>query len=141
MIVLHQTWNVERDDYAHAGDASMAIKRFLGQIGIEAPLLRRIGICCYEAEINMIIHAYGGIITLDVDDAGHLQLVFRDPGPGIADIEKAMTPGWSTASEKAREMGFGAGMGLVNIRDQADSFDLQSSMKGTTLTIGFQVKG
>ena len=141
MIVLHQTWSVERDDYAHAGDTSMAIKSVLSQVGIPAPLLRRIGICCYEAEINMIIHAYGGVITLDVDDQGHLQLVFRDPDPGIADISLAMTPGWSTASEKAREMGFGAGMGLVNIKDQADTFDLQSSPAGTILTIGFQVNG
>ncbi len=141
MIVLHKTWNVEKDDYAHAGDASMAIKRYLSQIGIPAPLLRRIGICCYEAEINMIIHAYGGVITLDVEDDGSLRFVFRDPGPGIPDIALAMTPGWSTASEKAREMGFGAGMGLVNIKDQSDSFDLRSSPAGTILTIGFKVNG
>ena len=86
----------------------------------------------------MLIHAFGGDITMDIMDDGTVTLVFKDPGPGIPDLEKALTPGWSTASEKARAMGFGAGMGLPNIQRVSDAFDIQSSEAGTTLTISFR---
>jgi serine/threonine-protein kinase RsbT len=138
MSLLHKEYSVEKDDYANAGMASIDIKQTLAQIGIGPDILRRIAICCYEAEINMIIHAWGGVITMDVEEDGEIRFLFKDPGPGIPDIEKAMTPGWSTASEQAREMGFGAGMGLVNIKAEADTFDLQSSPQGTELRISFQ---
>lgn len=130
---------VERDDYANAGKVSSQIKQILSQIGIPVDILRRVAVACYEAEINMIIHAWGGNITLTLEDDGKLQLCFRDPGPGIPDVEKALTPGWSTASEKARQLGFGAGMGLFNIKRVSDHFDLQTSTDGTVLTIGFEV--
>ena len=87
----------------------------------------------------MLIHAYGGDITLEVSDDGMIRMTFSDPGPGIPDIEKAMTPGWSTASEKAREMGFGAGMGLPNIKRVSDEFEITSSPEGTTIKLGFRV--
>ena len=137
--ILHKEYTVVRDDYARAGKVSSDIKKTLSTIGISTAVLRRIAVASYEAEINMIIHAWGGDITMDVFDNGTIRLVFKDPGPGITDLEKAMTPGFSTASDDARNMGFGAGMGLPNIKRVSDTFDVQTSEKGTTLTLGFTV--
>ena len=137
MITYH--FNVERENFVDAGVVSSKVKRILKQIGMPTAVLRNIAVACYEAEINMIIHSYGGEIVLDIDDEGNVTLVFADVGPGIPDVEKALTPGWSTASEQARQMGFGAGMGLVNIKRVSDSFDLQTSSAGTTITITFRV--
>ncbi len=137
--ILHKEYKVARDDYARAGKVSSDIKQTLATVGIDTAVLRRIAVATYESEINMIIHAWGGDITMDVFDNGTIQLVFADPGPGIPDLEKAMTPGWSTASEKARDMGFGAGMGLPNIKRVSDEFDVVTSENGTTLTLGFKV--
>ncbi len=137
---LHEEYQVRKDDYAHAGQVSSQIKRTLSQIGVNPGVLRRIAVACYESEINMIIHAYGGVVTLDLYEDGLIQLVFRDTGPGIPDIEKAMTPGYSTASEQAREMGFGAGMGLPNIKRVSDEFSITSSEAGTTVDLKFREK-
>ena len=136
--VLHREYQVVQDDYANAGEASSRIKQTLSQIGYPPKVLRRIAVASYEAEINMIIHAYGGTITMDVMDDGSVALCFADPGPGIPDLEKAMTPGWSTAGEKARELGFGAGMGLPNIKRVSDQFDIRTSPAGTILKLGFR---
>ena len=137
--MITYSFNVERENFVDAGVVSSKVKRILKQIGIPAAVLRNIAVACYEAEINMIIHSYGGEITLDIDDEGNVTLVFADVGPGIPDVEKALTPGWSTASAQARQMGFGAGMGLVNIKRVSDAFDLQTSPSGTTVTITFRV--
>lgn len=137
-VVFHQDYVVERDDYASAGRVSSDIKRTLKKIGFSPKVMRRIAVASYESEINMLIHAWGGDITMDIFDDGTVTLVFKDPGPGIEDIEKALTPGWSTASEKARAMGFGAGMGLPNILRVSDEFDIQSGKDGTTLTLSFR---
>ena len=136
--VLHKEYVVERDDYASAGMVSSNIKQSLNAIGISPKVLRNIAVASYESEINMLIHAYGGNVTMDVEDDGTITLVFADPGPGIPDLEKAMTPGFSTASEQARAMGFGAGMGIPNIMRVADQFDIKSDENGTTLTLTFR---
>ncbi len=135
--MMKYSYEIIKDDFACAGRVSSQIKKILKQLDFEPEVLRRMSIACYEAEINMIIHSYGGVITLKVDDK--VRLVFADKGPGIKDIALAMQPGYSTADEKARELGFGAGMGLPNIKKVSDEFDIESSEKGTILTLGFNV--
>ena len=114
------------------------IRGLFFSIGIAGSLI--LGGCGKEEKEPVtitMIHAWGGNINLDVFDNGTVQLIFKDPGPGIPDLEKAMTPGWSTANQKAREMGFGAGMGLPNMKNVSDTFDIQSSSAGTTITMTF----
>lgn len=135
--MIEHRYAITKEDYANAGVVSSQIKTLLKQLDVATDILRRIAIATYEAEINMIIHSEGGEITLTIDDQGHCQLRFIDQGPGIMDIDKAMTAGYSTAKERAREFGFGAGMGLPNIKKNSDTFNIISSPAGTTLTIGF----
>ncbi|MEF9962356.1 MAG: ATP-binding protein [Erysipelotrichaceae bacterium] len=136
---MQYSYSIERDNYGEAGKASSNIKQTLKLLDIDGSILRRIAVASYEAEINMIIHSYGGNITMDILEEGIVNLAFIDCGPGIPDVEKAMQPGYSTASEKAREFGFGAGMGLVNIKRVSDSFQLDTSPCGTTLRIAFNL--
>lgn len=138
--MLTKKYLVKEKDYVNAGKVSSSIKKELKTIGVDESVIRKIAIASYEAEINMIIHANGGEIIFSIDDIkGLIELIFADTGPGIPNIELAMTPGWSTASDDARQMGFGAGMGLVNIKRYSDSFDLKTSPEGTTITLGFKV--
>ena len=137
--MFNQTFIVEREDFANAGKVSTKIKSVLKQLGVPSDVLRRIAVACYEAEINLIIHSYGGEIILEITEDGMVYLSFNDKGPGINDIEKALTPGFSTASTQAREFGFGAGMGLPNIKRVSDTFDIQTSPAGTNLKIGFNI--
>lgn len=132
-------YRVIKEDFQSAGIVSSNIKRLLKDLGIGGETLRKLAVASYEAEINMIIHSNGGVITLLLDE-DNITLIFKDEGPGIENIELALKPGYSTASEKARELGFGAGMGLANIKRVSDEFDIVSS-KGekTTLTIKFRV--
>jgi anti-sigma regulatory factor (Ser/Thr protein kinase) len=137
--MICKEYNVAREDFQNAGKVSSEIKKLLNSLMIPSPILRRIAVACYEAEINMIIHSYGGVIKLLMDDED-ITLIFEDIGPGIEDIEKALEKGYSTASVKARELGFGAGMGLYNIKRMADEFDLNSRANDKTiLTIKFKV--
>ena len=129
---------VSKDDYNSAGKVSTQIKQTLKQIGFDPQLIRRMAVACYEAEINMIIHSFGGEIGLMIDDET-VTMVFNDHGPGILDLDKALMPGYSTASEKAREFGFGAGMGLPNIKRVSDHFNISTSSDGTRLKIGFDL--
>ncbi|MDR1795318.1 MAG: ATP-binding protein [Erysipelotrichaceae bacterium] len=135
---MRETYQVQKEDFANAGKVSSHIKTTLKQLGVEPALLRRIAIAVYEAEINMVIHSDGGAITMEIDE-GSIRFTFADQGPGIADIEAAMQPGYSTANEAAREFGFGAGMGLPNIQRNSDSFDIQSSPAGTILNLSYEV--
>lgn len=118
-----------------AGKASSSIKKTLKQLGVDAAVIRRVVVALYEAEVNIVAHAYSGKITADIDSDG-IRVVLADSGPGIPDVEKAMQKGFSTASPKVREMGFGAGMGLPNIKDNADELEIDTEVgKGTTLRI------
>lgn len=133
-------WNykVDKEDYANAGKVSSQIKQVFKEIGIDPITIRKMAVACYEAEINMIIHSNGGSIYLSILEDS-VEMKFVDTGPGIIDVEKALTPGFSTANEKAREFGFGAGMGLPNIKRVSDQFAIESSVNGTTLTLGFSL--
>ena len=140
-ILLEQVFPVEAGAYATAGEASTTIKRKLKQLGIDANVLRRVSVASYEVELNLVIHSMGGTLTMQVDPE-MVTLISRDVGPGLPDIDKAMTEGFSTANEEARTLGFGAGMGLPNMKRNATTFDIQSQVGvGTTITMGFALRG
>lgn len=134
---MKKSYKIIKDNYEDAGQASRDIKMTLKNLGLNPKVLKRVSIACYEAEINLVIHSDGGVITFEIDDEGTVFLSFDDVGPGISNIELALTPGYSTASKKAREFGFGAGMGLDNMRNCASTFDIQSSPAGTHLRMSF----
>ena len=132
---MHFEYQVEGGDFSRAGDASSKIKKTLKQLGVDPAVVRRVVVALYEAEVNIVAHAYRGVIFVDISGNG-IKLKLADEGPGIPDITLAMTKGYSTASSEVREMGFGAGMGLPNINDNADLFNIESVVgKGTTLNI------
>jgi len=133
--VLVLSYNVSADDFASAGAASAAVKKTLKQLGFPADFIRRVSIAMYEGEINMVIHGGGGVAEAEYSEDS-IVITLSDKGPGIADINLAMQEGFSTASDSIREMGFGAGMGLPNIKKQSDDFSLTSEVGvGTTLVI------
>ena len=126
-------YKIEGNDYMVAGTASNNIKNTLKMLGIDSDICRRAAVITYEAEMNLVIHSGGGLLRAVISE-DRLELFAIDEGPGIPDIDKAMTEGVSTASEQAREMGFGAGMGLPNIKRNSDIFEIDSAPgKGTTL--------
>ena len=133
--ILTQKYIVSADDFAEAGAASASVKKTLKQLGFAPEFIRRTSIAMYEGEINMVIHGEGGVAEVEIaEDCVKINLT--DQGPGIENIELAMQEGFSTASESIREMGFGAGMGLPNIKKQSDDFRIISEVgKGTTLLI------
>jgi len=120
-------YNVSIMDFSSAGEASSNIKKRLKQLGIESGIIRKLAIATYEAEINIAIHSQGGKITLHIED-DKLRVVAKDNGPGIADIDLAMQRGYSTATSEVRELGFGAGMGLPNIKKCCDDFKIESKL-------------
>lgn len=129
------TFNVDGDDFAAAGTASSEVKRALKQLGMPPELVKRAAICMYEGEINMVIHADGGVASVAIRP-GSVEIELRDRGPGIPDLELAMQEGYSTASEQARNLGFGAGMGLPNMKRYADELKIDTKIGvGTTVTM------
>ncbi len=136
-VLLEKCFPVEAGAYTTAGEASTTIKKTLKQLGIGADVLRRVSVACYEVELNLVIHSEGGTLKLLVDPE-NVTLISEDRGPGIPDIEKAMTEGFSTANEEARTLGFGAGMGLPNMKRNASQFDIRSEVGvGTTIIMSF----
>jgi len=129
-------YNIKQGDFTHGGAASSAIKRALLRLGAEPQIARRVGIAVYEAEMNLVIHTtHGGIIRVEIEPK-QISINISDDGPGIQDVNLAMRPGYSTAPETVRELGFGAGMGLVNIQRCVDSMRLESVYgRGTNLRL------
>ncbi|WP_418718838.1 ATP-binding protein [Candidatus Allofournierella merdipullorum] len=128
-------YTVPGDDFARAGEASADLKATLKKLGVPAAAVRRISIALYEGEINLAIHAGGGNIDVAIGD-NDVEMVLSDQGPGIPDVEQAMQEGFSTASAEVRSLGFGAGMGLPNMKRYTDEFHIQSTVGvGTTITM------
>ncbi|HPS11620.1 MAG TPA: ATP-binding protein [Paludibacteraceae bacterium] len=132
---MQMQFDIQGGDFSAAGEASSEVKKALKQLNIQPQTLRRIAVALYEAEVNVVAHAYRGTMTVDISPA-RILVQLQDEGPGIDDIGKAMEEGFSTASDKVREMGFGAGMGLPNIKKNSDEMHLTSTPgTGTTLEI------
>ena len=128
-------YHVSPTDFTRAGEASSDVKNKLKKLGVPPTIIRKVAIAMYEGEINMVIHANGGDITVDISPE-EIHMVLKDVGPGIADIEKAMQAGFSTASANVRSLGFGAGMGLPNMKKNSDTMDIQTVLGvGTTVTM------
>jgi anti-sigma regulatory factor (Ser/Thr protein kinase) len=133
--VVHLHFKVNGDDFSSAGEASSNVKKVLKQLGVTPEVIRKVSVAMYEGEINMVIHAKGGTADVYIS-ADEIKIILEDDGPGIPDIELAMQEGYSTASEIVRELGFGAGMGLPNIKKYSDSFNITSEIgKGTKLEL------
>ena len=128
-------YTIEAGNFTKAGDASSSFKKVLKQLNVDPQIIKRIVVSLYEGEVNIVAHANGGKVICEVDpNRVFIQLI--DQGPGISDIAKAMQAGYSTASAKVREMGFGAGMGLKNIKNNSDEFIINSEVGvGTKLAI------
>lgn len=120
-------FEVDGDDFTSAGQASVQIKKNLRQLGISPEIIKRVSIAMYEGEINMVIHAGGGYAEVRVSE-DCIEIILEDTGPGIADIDTAMQEGYSTASETVRSLGFGAGMGLPNMKRYTDEMNIYSTV-------------
>ena len=131
-----QDYKIERNDIANAGTVASLTKRALKKRGLSREFVKQVTIGLYEAEINVVIHSYGGTVKVVIED-DFVEITFQDVGPGIPSIEKALTKGYSTASSYAIENGFGAGMGLPNIQSVSDEMELKSTDEGTYLHIKF----
>ena len=137
MSGLQKSFFIKARDFVHAGEASIRVQQLLKTMHFDPRLIRRIAVCCYEGEMNVVMHGGDGHLRMDLDrDVMNLEI--SDDGPGIADIELAMQPGYSTASDEQREMGFGAGMGLPNMKKNADEIAIESPPgKGTRVRMRF----
>ena len=136
-ILFKKNFPIQAGDFAKAGEASVEIKNILKEVGFDPDVVRRVAIASYEAEMNTVMYSVGGEIKLSVKP-DEVCLVFQDNGPGIPDISLAMKEGYSTATEEMREMGFGAGMGLPNMKKNADRFKIVSDLnRGTRLEMHF----
>ena len=139
METIKLVYPVEGGDLIEAGEASSKMKLTLKKLGLPQDVIRRASICMYEGEINMVIHADGGQAEVEVD-ADQITIRMEDTGPGIPDVAQAMQEGFSTAGQTARELGFGAGMGLPNIKRYSDEMSIETEMgKGTTVTVRIKI--
>ena len=137
---IHLHYEVPGDDFTRAGEASSSVKKRLKVLGYDADAIRRIAIAMYEAEINMVIHAKGGYCDVEIYP-DKVKILLADVGPGIPDVEKAMQAGYSTAPDNVRNLGFGAGMGLPNIKKYSDDMKIETELGvGTKLYLTINVK-
>lgn len=137
LLTLH--YDVPGDDFTRAGEASSDVKKKLKALGVDPEAIRKVAIAMYEGEINMVIHAHGGTVTVTVEP-DHIQMILADTGPGIPNVELAMTEGYSTAPDEVRNLGFGAGMGLPNMKKVSDDMKIDTQVgKGTTVTLVFRL--
>lgn len=133
--VITLKYNVSDDDFTRAGEASSDVKGKLKQLGLPPDAIRKVAISMYEGEINMVIHANGGTITVEISKDA-VTMILADKGPGIKDIEQAMQAGFSTAPDNIRTLGFGAGMGLPNMKKYSDDMKIETEVGvGTTVTM------
>lgn len=132
-IVLH--YHISPDDFTRAGEASSDVKSKLKQMGVSPEAIRKVAIAMYEGEINMVIHAKGGKVTVEITPE-KITMTLADVGPGIPDVELAMRAGYSTAPDEVRSLGFGAGMGLPNMKKYTDDMKIETELGvGTTITM------
>lgn len=133
--LLTFNYTIPGDDFTRAGEASSSVKNKLKKMRLDSNTIRKVSIAMYEGEINMVIHADGGTITVEISSE-KIRMILADTGPGIADIDKAMENGYSTAPEEVRSLGFGAGMGLPNMKKYTDYMNIDSTVGvGTTVTM------
>jgi anti-sigma regulatory factor (Ser/Thr protein kinase) len=132
-LVFH--FKIDGNDFTSAGQASVQVKRNLRQLGLDSETIRRVSVAMYEGEINMVIHAGGGTADITVTES-YVEIILSDNGPGIKDIEQAMQAGYSTAPDNIRNLGFGAGMGLPNMKKNTDSMEIDSRLgEGTRIVM------
>ena len=132
-LVFH--FDIDGENFTSAGQASTQVKKNLRQLGLPADIIRRVSIAMYEGEINMVIHANGGVADVMVTEEC-VEIVLKDTGPGIPNVEQAMQEGFSTATDSIRSLGFGAGMGLPNMKRYTDSMEIETEIGvGTTITM------
>ena len=139
MTTFKKSFNIKKGDFVRAGEASIGVQNILKSLNMNQKLIRRIAICGYECEMNAVMHGGDGILTVEID-TGKIMLDISDNGDGIENIELAMQKGYSTATEEHREMGFGAGMGLPNMKVNSDMLSVESEKgKGTHVYMEFNV--
>lgn len=132
-------YTVSGEDFTRAGEASSDLKNMLKQLGVSPDVVRKVSIAMYEGEINMVIHANGGIITVYISPT-EVTMILKDSGSGIPDIDKAMQAGYSTAPDNIRSLGFGAGMGLPNMKKYSDDMKIETKLGvGTTVTMTVRI--
>lgn len=137
-LIYH--FDVSGDNFTSAGHASLETKKILRRIGIDPQTIRRVAIAMYEGEINMVIHAGGGEVDIVIDE-DRIVITLIDRGPGIANVELAMQEGFSTASDSVRNLGFGAGMGLPNMKRYSDGMEIETKLcEGTKITLTFNIE-
>lgn len=137
---IHLTYQVSPVDFTRAGEASGKVKSKLKQLGVDPEIVRKVAIAMYEGEINMVIHAKGGTIDVTISPE-EIDMVLKDKGPGIKDIELAMQAGYSTAPDNVRSLGFGAGMGLPNMKKYSDEMKIETKLgEGTTVYMKVKIK-
>jgi len=137
---MYLEFPVEKGDFTKAGEVSSQIKRTLKKLNVPSRVIKKVVVALFEAEVNVIAHSFGGIITCSIEP-NYIKIIVIDTGPGIPDLNLAMTEGYSTASQEIQEIGYGAGMGLPNIKKNSDELDIYTKAGDhTEITMGFKIE-